>query len=110
MSIRFTCQCGKHFKVRDEFAGRRMLCPVCESPLGVPTLAPTHRGTQVGLKSTVAATPPTTRSVATVASPYGAPPVSVRELVVPDAETSGIRLRNPPKWTRYFPRRRLRWS
>jgi hypothetical protein len=45
MTIKFYCSCGKHLKARDEMAARRSVCPRCGSPVGIPSLKPTHRGT-----------------------------------------------------------------
>ncbi|HEX4794140.1 MAG TPA: DUF3239 domain-containing protein [Humisphaera sp.] len=36
MSIEFTCECGKKYRVGDEFAGRRVACKACRRPLVVP--------------------------------------------------------------------------
>jgi hypothetical protein len=36
MAIIMACQCGKQLKVNDEFVGRRVKCPDCESVLTVP--------------------------------------------------------------------------
>jgi hypothetical protein len=47
MTIKFICTCGKHLKARDEMAARRSVCPRCGSPVGIPSLKPTHRGTTV---------------------------------------------------------------
>ena len=46
MSIKFVCSCGKHLRARDEMAARRSMCPRCGAPVGVPSLRPTHAGTQ----------------------------------------------------------------
>ncbi len=46
MSIKFVCSCGKHLRARDEMAARRSMCPRCGNPVGVPSLQPTHTGTQ----------------------------------------------------------------
>lgn len=46
MSIKFVCSCGKHLRARDEMAARRSMCPRCGQPVGVPSLQPTHAGTQ----------------------------------------------------------------
>jgi hypothetical protein len=45
MTIKFICTCGKHLKARDEMAARRSVCPRCGSPVGIPSLRPTHPGT-----------------------------------------------------------------
>lgn len=45
MSIKFVCSCGKHLRARDEMAARRSRCPRCGNPVGVPSLHPTHAGT-----------------------------------------------------------------
>jgi len=45
MTIKFICTCGKHLKARDEMASRRSICPRCGSPVGIPSLKPTHAGT-----------------------------------------------------------------
>ena len=46
MTIKFFCSCGKHLRAREAMAGRRSMCPACGQPVGVPTLQPTHRGTE----------------------------------------------------------------
>src|SRR5262245_48458518 len=48
MTIKFICSCGKHLKARDEMAARRSICPRCGSPVGIPSLKPTHAGTEAG--------------------------------------------------------------
>ncbi len=45
MTIKFICSCGKHLKARDNMAARRSVCPRCGSPVGIPSLKPTHAGT-----------------------------------------------------------------
>jgi hypothetical protein len=40
MSIKFVCPCGKRLKARDDMAGRRIMCPRCGNPVGVPSLDP----------------------------------------------------------------------
>jgi hypothetical protein len=45
MSIKFVCSCGKRLRARDEMAARRSVCPRCGSPVGIPSLKPTHPGT-----------------------------------------------------------------
>jgi hypothetical protein len=45
MTIKFVCTCGKHLKARDDMAARRSVCPRCGSPVGIPSLKPTHAGT-----------------------------------------------------------------
>jgi hypothetical protein len=40
MSIKFVCPCGKRLKARDDMAGRRIMCPRCGNPVGVPSLNP----------------------------------------------------------------------
>jgi hypothetical protein len=40
MSIKFVCTCGKRLKARDEMAGKRIPCPRCGSPVGVPSRDP----------------------------------------------------------------------
>lgn len=37
MPIEFACECGKAFKVADEYAGKRTKCPACGQPVVVPT-------------------------------------------------------------------------
>jgi hypothetical protein len=37
MPIPVSCACGKEFNVRDELAGRKVRCPVCQEVLAVPT-------------------------------------------------------------------------
>src|SRR6059036_1063667 len=46
MAIKFICTCGKHLRARDEMAARRSVCPRCGSPVGIPGLKPTQRGTE----------------------------------------------------------------
>ncbi len=40
MPIEFACECGKAFKVADEFAGKRSKCTACGQPVVVPTPPP----------------------------------------------------------------------
>lgn len=40
MSIKFVCSCGKRLKARDDMAGKRIPCPRCGNPIGVPSLDP----------------------------------------------------------------------
>jgi hypothetical protein len=42
MSIKFVCYCGKRLKARDDMAGKRIPCPRCGNPIGVPSLDPNH--------------------------------------------------------------------
>jgi hypothetical protein len=37
MTIKFVCSCGKRLRARDELAARRLACPRCGKPVGVPT-------------------------------------------------------------------------
>src|SRR5689334_11754078 len=39
MSIEVSCQCGRRFRAKEEWAGRRAKCPGCGSPLVIPTPA-----------------------------------------------------------------------
>jgi len=40
MAIAFNCACGKHLKARDEFAGRKIKCPSCQTILVIPAATP----------------------------------------------------------------------
>ena len=40
MPIVMTCECGKPLQVRDELAGKRVRCPVCQKVLTVPEQSP----------------------------------------------------------------------
>jgi hypothetical protein len=40
MSILVTCQCGKHFKTGDQYAGKKARCPGCGTPLTIPAAPP----------------------------------------------------------------------
>jgi hypothetical protein len=40
MSIKFSCSCGKRLKASDDMAARRIPCPRCGNPVGVPSLDP----------------------------------------------------------------------
>ena len=42
MAINLTCECGKRFSAKDEYYGRRGMCPVCkrEFVVGVPIAVP----------------------------------------------------------------------
>jgi hypothetical protein len=42
MSIKFVCSCGKRLKANDDMAGKRIPCPRCGNPVGVPALDPTR--------------------------------------------------------------------
>jgi hypothetical protein len=44
LSIKFICSCGKKLRARDAWASRRILCPKCGNPVGVPSLKPHHLG------------------------------------------------------------------
>ncbi len=46
MSIKFVCVCGKRLRAREDMASRRSVCPRCGRPVGIPSLQPTHRGTE----------------------------------------------------------------
>lgn len=46
MPIEFACECGKAFKVADEFAGKRSKCPACGQPVVVPTPPPTEESAE----------------------------------------------------------------
>ncbi len=48
MAIKFFCSCGKRLRARDEMAARRSVCPRCGSPVGIPSLQPTHPGVTAG--------------------------------------------------------------
>jgi hypothetical protein len=48
MKITFVCRCGKRLRAREELARRRIMCPSCGSPVGVPSLDPTHRDGRKG--------------------------------------------------------------
>ena len=37
MAINITCKCGKQFRAKDEYAGRRGLCPACKREFLIPT-------------------------------------------------------------------------
>jgi hypothetical protein len=49
MGIKFSCGCGKRLRVAESMAGRRLMCPRCGSPVGVPSLRPTHTGTEANV-------------------------------------------------------------
>jgi len=36
MAINVSCICGEDFALKDEWAGRRVTCPICKSPIDVP--------------------------------------------------------------------------
>ncbi len=42
--ITFVCRCGKRLRAREDMASRRVLCPRCGSPVGVPSREPNHPG------------------------------------------------------------------
>lgn len=65
MSIKFFCKCGKHLRARETLAGKRSVCPACGELVGVPSLAPTHRGT--------AAAPLSAEEKAKLGRPMGLP-------------------------------------
>ncbi len=38
MAITFDCgTCGKKLKVKDEYAGKRAICPFCQAKISVPS-------------------------------------------------------------------------
>ena len=37
MAISVTCECGKQFRVKEEYAGKRAKCPECGRPVVIPT-------------------------------------------------------------------------
>lgn len=39
MAVSTSCDCGKAFTLRDEFAGKRVKCPVCNRVFQVPIVA-----------------------------------------------------------------------
>lgn len=39
MPITVTCQCGKRFRVKDKYAGKRGRCPACRAPVTIPRAA-----------------------------------------------------------------------
>src|SRR5438876_539738 len=49
MPITFSCDCGKAFSVKDEFAGKRTRCPACGVALAVPAAAATEAASDVEL-------------------------------------------------------------
>ena len=36
MTIKFVCSCGKRLRARDDLAARRLACPRCGKPVGIP--------------------------------------------------------------------------
>lgn len=69
MSIAVTCSCGKHYRVKDELAGKRIRCPFCAGGVAVPgTAPPVDRGPpplpsrRTPAPSRAAAKPPPTRN------------------------------------------------
>ena len=36
MAINYTCQCGKQFRFKDEYAGNRVACPACKQEIEIP--------------------------------------------------------------------------
>jgi hypothetical protein len=40
MAIAFSCSCGKQLRAREEFAGRKIKCPGCQTVLVIPAPAP----------------------------------------------------------------------
>ena len=58
MSIPVVCKCGKRLRAKDEFAGKRTVCPECGQPLTVP-----------GLPTVEQTTARTTQGKATAAKP-----------------------------------------
>ena len=37
MTIKFVCSCGKRLRARDDLAARRLACPRCGKPVGIPS-------------------------------------------------------------------------
>lgn len=44
MSVRVTCKCGKHYRVKAEMAGKRVRCPACRAIIVVPPEDPCAQG------------------------------------------------------------------
>jgi hypothetical protein len=47
MSISLTCQCGKPFKVKNKFAGKRFLCDACHRPVLVPGISEDGQNSEI---------------------------------------------------------------
>jgi hypothetical protein len=82
MSIHFICRCGKRLRAREDMASRRIMCPRCGDPVGVPSLQPTHPG---------AAGPLTREEIARRAMEGG--PRSLNEDELADVGPAQVRLR-----------------
>jgi hypothetical protein len=87
MPILFVCRCGKCFKDREDIAGHRAVCSAIKTPVEIPTVEPTHCGTE--------SAQPSFLSLNTTIS---------EELLL---ETESIRLRRPPRWHRLMRNPRL---
>jgi hypothetical protein len=87
MSIKFACSCGKHLRVRDAMAGRRVMCPRCGAPAGVPSLQPTHVGTAANPM-----TPEERRLQARLRPPHPMPNEGIRTATPADSITGGTTL------------------
>jgi hypothetical protein len=57
MPIPFTCECGKQLQAKEEFAGRRIKCPVCQRLLTIPAAAPAITVAEVKTVTVPAASP-----------------------------------------------------
>ena len=50
MPIPLSCPCGRALKIKDEYAGRKVRCPACQSVLAVPAARPEPEPAEVILE------------------------------------------------------------
>jgi hypothetical protein len=72
MAIELVCECGKVFRAKDEYAGRRGICPACKAEFVIPYSDLGQGFATSGVK------PPTVQPVvaASAATPFAASPVA----------------------------------
>lgn len=110
MAIKFYCRCGQRLRAPEGMAARRLPCPACGAPVGVPSLQPTQRGTEVRPLAAfeprrpvaAAAQAPTPRSAdcAELTVRVKVPPPHLATLRAASAEASCfVRLRAVPRST-----------
>ena len=102
MPIEFSCECGKGFKVADEFAGKRTKCTACGKPVVVPTPAAVEESAEdAALRALTEGDgpEPAPRAASSYASrPEPAPPRPVSPSAVARPQASTARKDPPPTY------------